>query len=114
MSEVKLAGANLPEIVSVKCEDARVRVFAAGPEKDAVPLVISTPANLPRGGYAIVASGPDGKEIGRATLRIEDIAVLTFPGDAMMTKLNTLPANVWGTLAKAGRATGMNLRRRRG
>lgn len=102
MSEVKLAGANLPEIVSVKCEDARVRVFAAGPEKDAVPLVISTPANLPRGGYAIVASGPDGKEIGRATLRIEDIAVLTFPGDAMMTKLNTLPANVWGTLAKAG------------
>ena len=102
MVEMKLTGANLPPVVSVKCEDARVRVFAAAPEKDAVPLVISTPANLPRGGYAIVASGADGKEIGRATLRIEDIAVLTFSGGATMEKLTALPVNVWGTLAKAG------------
>ncbi len=102
MIEVRLAGANLPEIVSVKCEDARVRVFAAAPEKDSVPLVISTPANLPRGGYAIIASGADGKEVGRATLRVEDVPVLIFPNDATMAKLTTLPSNVWGTIAKAG------------
>ena len=99
---MKLTGANLPEIVSVKCEDARVRVFAAAVEKAAVPVVISTPKNLPRGGYAIVASGADGKEIGRATLHIEDIGVIEFPADAVLRKLTALPVNVWGTIAKAG------------
>ena len=102
MVETKLTGANLPAIVSVKCDDARVRVFAAAPEKDGVPLVISTPANLPRGSYAIIASGAEGKEIGRAMLRVEDIAVLTFSGAATTQKLAALPANVWGTIAKAG------------
>ena len=102
MSELKLTGANLPPFVSVKCDDARVRVFAAASEKDAVPLVLATPADLPRGGYVIVASGADGKEIGRATLRIEDIAVIEFPAGTTMQKLTSLPANVWGTLAKAG------------
>ncbi len=102
MIEVRLTGANLPQIVAVKCEDARVRVFAAAPEKDSVPLVVSTPANLPRGGYAIVARGADGTEIGRAMLHVEDIAVLSFPGEATMQRLTALPANVWGTLAKAG------------
>ena len=102
MIEMKLAGGNLPPIVSVKCEDARVRVFAAAPEKDGVPLMVSTPANLPRGGYAIVASGGDGKEIGRATLHVEDIPVTFFPGDVTLKKLPSLPANVWGALSKAG------------
>ncbi len=102
MVEMKLTGANLPPVVAVKCEDARVRVFAAAPEKDGVPLVISTPVNLPRGSYAVVASGADGKEFGRATLRVEDITVLTFSGETTMQKLPALPANVWGTLVKAG------------
>ncbi len=102
MIEMKLTGANLPPIVSVKCEDARVRVFVAAAEKAAVPLVIFTPTDLPRGGYALVASGADGKEIGRTTLRVEDIAVVDFPAGTTMQKLTALPANVWGTLAKAG------------
>ncbi len=102
MIEMKLTGANLPAFLSVKGEDARVRVFAGTPEKDAVPLVISTPANLPRGGYAIIASGADGKEIGRATLRIEDIGVIEFPAGAAMRHLTSLPVNVLDTIAKAG------------
>ena len=102
MIEMKLTGANLPAFLSVKCEDARVRVFTGTPEKNTVPLVISTPANLPRGGYAMVASGADGKEIGRATLRIEDIAVIENPAGTVMQKLTALPVNVWGTIAKAG------------
>ncbi len=102
MLELKLTGANLPAILSVKCEDARVRVFTGSPEKDAVPVVISTPGNLPRGGYAIVVSGADGKEIGRATLRIEDITVIDIPAASAMQKLTALPVNVWGTIAKAG------------
>jgi WD40 repeat protein len=102
MIEMKLTGGNLPAFVSVKCEDARVRVFTGTVEKDAVSLVISTPVNLPRGGYAIVASGADGKEIGRATLRVEDIVVIEVPAGTTMQKLTTLPVNVWGTIAKAG------------
>jgi hypothetical protein len=99
MSELKLIGGNFPPSVSVKCTDARVRVFAATPEKDAIPLIIARPADLPRGGYAIVASGADGKEIGRATLYIEDIFVAHLAGNR---SLFAPPANVWGTLAKAG------------
>ncbi len=102
MIEMKLTGANLPAFLSVKCEDARVRVFTGATEKDAVPLVISMPGNLPRGGYAMVASGADGKEIGRATLRIEDISVMEIPAGTVMQKLTALPVNVWGTIAKAG------------
>lgn len=102
MSELKVTGANLPAFVSVKCEDARVRVFTGTAEKGAVPVVVSTPANLPRGGYALVASGADGKEIGRATLRIEDIAVIEYPAASVMQKLPALPVSVWGTIAKAG------------
>ena len=102
MLEMKLSGGNLPPIVSVRCEDARVRVFAAAPEMDGVPLMVSTPPNLPRGGYEIVASGGDGKEIGRATLHVEDIPVTFFPGDVTLKKLPSLPANVWGALSKAG------------
>ena len=102
MIEMKLTGTNLPAFLSVKCEDARVRVFTGATEKDAVPLVISTPANLPRGGYAMVASSADGKEIGRATLRIEDISVIEFPAGSVMQKLTALPVNVWGRIAKAG------------
>ena len=102
MVEMKLSGGNLPPFVSVKCEDGRVRVFAAAPEKDGVPLVITTSADLPRGSYVLVASGADGKEFGRVALRIEDIPVLTFPGGEKMGKLTVLPANVWGTLSKAG------------
>jgi hypothetical protein len=102
MSEMKLTGGNLPAFVSVKCEDARVRVFTGTPEKGAVPVVVSTPADLPRGGYAIVASGADGKEIGRATLRIEDIPVIEYPAASVMQKLPPLPVSVWGTIAKAG------------
>ena len=102
MLEMKLSGGNLPPLVSVKCEDARVRVFAAAAENGAVPLVVSTPDNLPRGGYALVACGADGKEIGRATLRIEDIPVLDFPSDGTTRRFASLDANVWGTLTKAG------------
>ena len=102
MIEMELRGRDLPPFVSVKCEDARVRVFTGTIEKGAVPLVISTPPNLPRGGYALVASGVDGKEIGRATLRIDDIPVFDFSGDAATHPLKALPANVWGTLATAG------------
>jgi WD40 repeat protein len=32
MAEMRLSGGNLPQIVTVKCEDARVRVFAAMPD----------------------------------------------------------------------------------
>ena len=99
MTELKLIGGNFPPFVSVKCDDPRVRVFAATPEKDAIPLVIARPADLPRGGYAIVASGADGKEIGRATLHIEDIFVAHL---AANRTLYAPPANVWGALAKAG------------
>ena len=102
MIEVKLLGANLPQFLSVKCEDARVRVFTGTMGKDAVPLVISTPPNLPRGSYALVASGADGKEIGRVMLPVDDIPVFDFFGDAASHPLKALPANVWGTLAKAG------------
>ncbi len=102
MLEMKLTGGNLPQVVSVKCEDSRVRVFAAVAEKDAVPLVVSTPENLPRGSYPIIANGADGREIGRATLRIEDIPVLALSGGETTRKLASLPVNVWGTLVKAG------------
>ncbi len=99
MTELKLIGGNFPPFVSVKCDDPRVRVFAAIPEKDAIPLVIARPADLPRGAYAIVASGADGKEIGRATLHIEDIFVTHLAGNRT---LYAPPANLWGTLAKPG------------
>src|SRR5207244_2686315 len=74
MVEVKLLGKELPAFIAAKCADERVRVFTGTPTATAVPLVVSAPANLPRGEYAIAASGPDGKEVGRATLRINDIA----------------------------------------
>jgi len=102
MVEVKLPGKELPPLVSVKCEDARVRVFTGMNEKDAVPLVISTPADLPRGGYDIIVSGADGKEVGRATLWIDDIPVIDFAVEATRARLTALPVNVWGTLSKAG------------
>jgi hypothetical protein len=79
-----------------------VRVFSGKPTATTVPLVISTAADLPRGAYPIIATGGDGKEIGRVTLRIDDIPVFDFADNAKAHPLKTLPASVWGTLAKAG------------
>ncbi len=102
MMEVQLSGKNLPPFVAAKCADVRVRVFTGAPTATAVPLVVSAPPDLPRGNYEIVATGPEGKEMGRATLRIEDIAVFDFPGETTKERLAVLPSNIWGTLAKAG------------
>jgi WD40 repeat protein len=102
MIEVQLSGKNLPAFVSAKCADNRVRVFTGTATATAVPLAVATPASLPRGDYEIVASGADGKILGRTTLRVEDIAVFDLAGEVTNHPLTALPSNVWGTLAKAG------------
>ncbi len=112
--ELKLTGGNFPPIVSVKCDDARVQVFTAPPEKDGVPLIVTTAWELPRGAYTLVANGPDGKEVGRTTLRVEDISVFDLGSGTTLRSLNTQPMNVWGTIAKAGTSVRIEFEARAG
>jgi WD40 repeat protein len=100
--EVQLTGRNLPPVISATCPDPKVRVFTGKPTATSVPLMISTPADLPRGTQPIVMTGGDGKEIGRVALRFDDVPVFDLAGDSKPHVLKSLPATVWATLANAG------------
>jgi WD40 repeat protein len=100
-ADVALEGKSLMVVTSVRCVDPRVDVFTGTPADGRVPLIVRTPADLPRGSYDFIAVGTDGKEIGRSALRIGNLAVRDFPG-VHPGEAVSLPTTVWGGLEKAG------------
>jgi WD40 repeat protein len=101
-ADIALLGKNLAGVVSVKCADARVAVFTGPAVESQVPLIVRTPKDLPRSNYELIAHGADGKEVGRALVRIDSLPALNFPATGTRETLAELPTSVWGALSKPG------------
>ena len=100
-SEVSIFAKNLPPVVSAQAEDPRLSIFTGPIDGDRVPLIIRPAADLPRGSYPVMLTGGDGKEIGRATLRVTDHAAREFAAGETGGAIQ-LPMTLWAGLSKAG------------
>ncbi len=101
-ADVALVGKNLSSVVTVKSAEARITVFTGAATAERVPIIVRTSGELPRGGYELIALGADGKELGRAMLRVDNIPVLDFPAANTHEDVALFPASVWGALSRAG------------
>ena len=104
--KLKLIGSNLAGVAGVKSVDPKLTAELLKdiePHPNEIWIKVSTPTNMPRGGYELSATSPGG-ESGKVKLFVDDLPQVFRGGTNHVLVAERLPADFWGAHEKPGDA----------